>query len=79
MLRACRRGAELDSRLLIVERLIAPDAPEATVSDLNMLVLQGGLERTREEFESLLERSGFSLQRVVATRGPFHLLVCVAS
>ena len=43
---------------------ILPDGPEpnvAKLTDLNMLVLLGGRERTRGEFEALLAAGGWRL------------------
>jgi hypothetical protein len=56
-----------DSKLLVIERLIAPDnQPSAAKAlDVVMLVLTGGKERTREEYRALLAVAGFSLQRVI--------------
>ena len=55
--------------------MIAPanDGRDAKFSDLNMLVALGGRERTREEFATLLEASGFQLVRVVAA-GAYSVL-----
>ena len=35
--------------------------PATKFSDLNMLVMPGGRERTREEFSDLFAKSGFEL------------------
>jgi len=40
----------------------------ATGSDLVMLVISGGQERTEEEFRTLYERAGFCLTRIVPTK-----------
>ena len=42
-------------------------------TDLNMLVMTGGLERTEDEFRKLLEASGFRLVRVVHTDSPVSI------
>ena len=47
---------------------------EAAVSDLNMLVLTGGRERTEGEYRTLLGRAGFRLARVVPTRALVSLI-----
>jgi len=59
------------SRVLLVERVIAPpnEGRDAKFSDLNMLVVPGGRERTREEFETLLMASGLRLACVVDVGG----------
>ena len=69
ILRACHRAIAPGGTLLIIERLVAPpnEGADAKFSDLNMLVLPGGRERTREEFEALLAAAGFRLSGVVAT------------
>lgn len=62
----CRRVIPEHGRLLIIEPVL-PETVDPTpppfiyLSDLNMLVNVGGLERTRAEFERLCERSGFAL------------------
>lgn len=57
------------TRLLVIERLIAPDnQPSASKAlDITMLVLTGGKERTREEYRDLLASAGFGIRRVVDT------------
>ena len=49
--------------LLVVERILGPpnETPEAKLSDLNMFVGPGGQERTLDEFEALLDASGYDL------------------
>jgi hypothetical protein len=67
ILRNIHRVAAAHSKLLIVERLL-PSAPEPSLvhlMDLNMLVLAGGRERSREEFETLLSSAGYRLERVM--------------
>jgi hypothetical protein len=56
-----------ESRLLVIERLIAPgNQPSAGKAlDVMMLVLTGGKERTREEYRALLAAAGFTLRRVI--------------
>ena len=51
-------------RVLIVERLIPGDAGEpvpALLSDINMLVITGGRERTNAEYGDLLRAAGLRL------------------
>ena len=48
-------------RVLIVERLIPDDPAEAVpalLSDINMLVISGGRERTNSEYRALLRAAG---------------------
>jgi hypothetical protein len=69
ILRSCRRAIAPGGALLVIERLIAPsnEGADAKFSDLNMLVLPGGRERTCQDFEALFIASGFRLMDVVAT------------
>lgn len=71
-----RRAASTESRLLLVERVLAGpnQGLDDKLSDLNMLVNPGGLERTEPEFRQLLAEAGFELERVIATRSPHRIL-----
>lgn len=74
----CRCAMRADARLLIVERVLpsrsGPEAASAFLSDLNMLLLSGGVERTEEQYRALLAAAGFELRRVVPIASPHHLL-----
>ena len=63
ILEACRRAAGPASRLLVLEQVLPDDASEspARFTDLNMLVLLGGRERSLAEFAALLEAGGWAL------------------
>ena len=76
VLATCRRAMGADSTLLLVERLLAgpDDGFLAAFSDLNMMVMPGGRERTEAEYVTLLDRAGLRLTRVVPTAGAFALL-----
>ena len=67
ILRACRRAMGPAARLLLVERVLAPgNTPDPNrFSDLNMLVMLGGQERTAAEFAALYQAAGFRLTRVL--------------
>ncbi|QDV35692.1 methyltransferase [Tautonia plasticadhaerens] len=69
ILRNVRRAMGESGRLLVVERVIEPgNAPQfGKLMDLTMLVVHGGVERTEEEFQGLLEAGGFRLRRIVPT------------
>jgi DNA-binding HxlR family transcriptional regulator len=63
ILEACRRAGGPGARLLVLEQIV-PDGPApnpSKLTDLNMLVLLGGRERSRDEFESLLAAGGWKL------------------
>ncbi|HEX2033731.1 MAG TPA: methyltransferase [Chloroflexota bacterium] len=70
ILRRCREAMDGDGRLLIVEKympepMVAGAVPPGT--DVNMLVLTGGRERTEAEYRTLLEGAGLRLTRVIPT------------
>jgi hypothetical protein len=69
ILRVCRRAMPPGRRLLVLERLIGSpnEQPETKFSDLNMMVMPGGQERTREEFAALFAAAGFRLVAVTPT------------
>lgn len=65
----CRRAMGAAGTLLIVERIMPGRVvlPEPIVtSDLHMLALTGGRERTEEEYHALLTASGFALTRATS-------------
>lgn len=67
LLRNCRRAMPPDGVLLIREGVL-PDGPiplDRALLDLQMLVMNGGRERTAAEWRDLLNRAGFSLDRVL--------------
>jgi O-methyltransferase domain/Dimerisation domain len=74
ILRNCRQAMSEGGRVLIVERMIFSD-PEQSIptllSDLNMLVLTGGQERTEEEYARLLAGADLRLTRVLPVAYPY--------
>jgi hypothetical protein len=69
-------GGRPGARLLVIESVMPDgDQPHPSKSvDLTMLAILGGRERTEGEYRSVLEAAGFTLDRVVATPGPFSIL-----
>ena len=76
ILRSCRRAMKPLARLLVFEYIVGPPnaAPDAAFMDLNMMVMAGGRERTREEFAALFAQAGFRLTSVTPTGTPFSLI-----
>lgn len=80
ILRAIRRAASPGAALLVIEAIV-PDDPGPDWSkmlDIHMLTLLGGRQRTRQEYESLLSASGFSLQREIDTHAGISILEATA-
>jgi hypothetical protein len=69
ILEVVRQAMREDSTLLLIEHVIAPpnQGRDAKFSDLNMLVVTGGGERTAAEFTALLEAARFQLRRIIAS------------
>jgi hypothetical protein len=72
ILRTCRSAMTDRARLLVVERIIRPgNAPDpAKFMDVLMMVMNGGRERTIEDFGRLLAAAGFRLAGVTSTASP---------
>jgi hypothetical protein len=81
ILRTCRAAMAPDATLLVIERILAPpnEGAEGKLSDLNMLVMPGGRERTEEEFATLFEQSGLRLVRAVPTASGLAVIEAVGS
>jgi hypothetical protein len=81
ILRNTRRAMAKGAALFVIERILEPDRPqlEAALSDLSMMVINGGCERTRSEFEKLLTAAGFNLARIIPTPTRFHIIEAKAA
>lgn len=74
-----RREMADDATVLIIDAVIpGPNEPHfAKFLDLEMLMLPGGMERTGEEFEKLLESAGFRMTRIIPTHSPVSIIEAV--
>ena len=77
----CRRAMGPKGKVFVVDNVIPPgnDPHWGKLLDINMLVLAGGRERTREEFERIFAAAGFKLARVVPTQCPLSIVEGVAT
>ncbi len=69
MLQNVRTAMPAHARILVYEIVAAPPGgwwSQDRITDLEMLAMLSGRERTREEFEALLARAGLKLNRVIA-------------
>jgi hypothetical protein len=76
ILERCRAAIAPGGRLLVVERVIPVGTlpAEGKLFDINMLVMQGGRERTELEYARLFSAAGFQLRRVVPTAAPVSII-----
>lgn len=76
ILRACRSAMTAGAKLLLVEYIIRPgNTPDpAKFIDLLMLVMNGGRERTADDFSRLLAAAGFRLSNVAPTGGALSVI-----
>jgi len=72
----CRASMARTGRVLVVE-CVVPTGDESSFStllDLNMLVMNGGRERTRAEFQQLFAAAGLRMTRVIPTLSPLSIV-----
>lgn len=76
-----RRAMKPDGKLLIVEFVLPEgDAPHlGKLTDMVMLVVPGGQERTAGEYDELLTKAGFKMTRVIPTESPVSIVEAVVS
>ena len=85
ILQSCRRAMNDKGRLVILERELAgriEDAGKAlpsVMSDLNMMVVLGGKERTPDEYRALLERAGLRMTRLLPNESEFAAIEAVVA
>jgi hypothetical protein len=83
ILRNCHQAmthdADRPARLLLVEKVIPPgNTPFAgKMTDITMLLITGGRERTAAEYQALLEQAGFTLTNIVPTASPASVIEAV--
>lgn len=77
ILRSIRGVIPGDGALLVIERVVgSPNEDlESRLSDLHMLLVPGGRERTRPEWTQLLSSGGFRLHDIRPLQDPWQLIV----
>jgi ubiquinone/menaquinone biosynthesis C-methylase UbiE len=79
ILKNIRKAIPNNGRLLIVEILL-PEKGKAhprTIMDLEMLIFYGGRERSIDEYQYLLRKAGFGLQRNIATESDVSIIEAI--
>lgn len=76
ILQNCARAGKPGARVLIIEMIVPPgnEPHQAKLYDLTMMVMLGGRERTRHEFEDLLAGAGLRLVQIVETNAPLSVI-----
>ena len=80
ILARCQQAMKPQGKVLLVERVIlSGSTPELLVleSDVQMLVVPGGKERTDAEYRALLTAAGFELTRLIPVLTPFYVIEAV--
>jgi hypothetical protein len=76
ILKNCRKAMPHHGKLLIIEKIIDENQFKdmACLGDINMLVTLTGKERSLQEFQELLNKSGFKLIRKINTSTIFSII-----
>ena len=80
ILNRCHEAVQPGGKVLLVERvIISGSTPQVLVmeSDVQMLVLAHGKERTDDEYCALLSASGFEVTRLIPVLSPFCVIEAV--
>ena len=86
ILRNCRAALPADGCLLVMEfvlpelfNYVDPELEKRVMSDLNMMAVTGGKERNASEWNSLMERCGFEIRRIIPVPGDYEVCVIEAT
>src|SRR5262249_11174570 len=82
LLRNCRRVMAARSRLHIIQIVLPSSDADAArhllfdgaMSNLNMLVLGLGAERTEDQYRALLTKAGLQVTAILPTRAPMSII-----
>ncbi len=76
ILRNCANAMSADGRVLVIEAIIPPGNEPSRIKflDLQMLVMNGGRQRTEVEYRLLYAAAGLRLTRVIPTSTDFSII-----
>jgi hypothetical protein len=83
ILKNCHRAMTDQSRLLLIERVLpsrvepSSAAQALVLSDLNMMVMNGGRERMEAEYRTLCTAAGLRLVQILPTQSPMSVIEAV--
>ena len=78
ILRGARAAMQAGRALYVVEMVLDEGTGSGGMLDLNMLAMTGGAERTRAQFEGLLQSAGFRVLKVTPTDAVSSVISAVA-
>ena len=69
ILKNCRKAMSPKAKLIVIEQLLPPaNKPHySKLTDIHMMVLSGGIERSKRDFAKLFGSAGFEIKRIVPT------------
>ena len=78
ILRNCDRAMPTNSRLLIIDPIVASQEPSfATFLDLQLLITNPGASiRTQDELAELVEKAGLQVTNIITTQSPCTITEC---
>jgi cyclopropane fatty-acyl-phospholipid synthase-like methyltransferase len=76
ILKNINKAMRSDGRIFLIETVVPEcNRPDfSMLSDVHMMVMTGGCERTTNEYSALFQKSGFALVRVVRTDSAFSVI-----
>jgi hypothetical protein len=83
ILKNCHRAMTDQSRLLLIERVLPSRVEPSSVaqalvlSDLNMMVMNGGRERMEAEYHTLCTAAGLRVVQILPTQSPMSVIEAV--
>jgi len=80
ILQNCRKAMADDGRVIVIDHVVAAGNrfDWGKLMDINMMVMLGSKERTKDEFRQLFARAGLRLKRVMRTASSLSILEGVA-
>lgn len=81
LLRSCREAMAEGGRVLVIDTVVPPgnDEHPSKTSDMAMMIVFDGMERTKEQLAALFEQAGLRLERVITTPGTLSIVEAVAA
>lgn len=77
VLKNCHSAINKNGKLLVVEMVIPPgnEPSLGKIVDVEALIMTtGAIERTQEQYQDLLDAAGFTLTKVIPSRGPMSII-----